>query len=139
VCDKNLKGAEKPIKAQFVYISECLYRLKAGLFVRSAAWERRVRPERGCAASQPQPRSQFHEPEPLGRVFWLATSLRLVSDTAALRQIGSARPLCANASCGQSRRILSHTLSPPVVAANSGGYWRIVNLLAPDTQNEAAF
>lgn len=39
--------------------------------------------------------------------FWLATLLRLVSDTVALRQIGCVRPLGADSSLAQSRRILS--------------------------------
>ncbi len=53
-------------------IYERICRLKAG---------GTVVPERGGAKSQPQKRSPFNGPDPLDRSFWLATRLRLVSDT----------------------------------------------------------
>jgi hypothetical protein len=57
-----------------------------------SAWGWPVRPERGCAESQPQQPPQFNAPPVIRQVFWLATSLRQVFDTAALRQIGFALP-----------------------------------------------
>jgi hypothetical protein len=57
-----------------------------------SVWGWPVLPERGCAESQPQPPAQFNAPQVTRQVFWLATSLRLVFDTAALRQRGFALP-----------------------------------------------
>jgi len=48
-----------------------------------------VLPERGCAESQPQQPAQFNAPQVTRQVCWLATSLRLVFDTAALRRDAS--------------------------------------------------
>ena len=41
--------------------------------------------ERGCAESQPQQRAQHNGAKSIRKGFGLATPLRLVSDTAALR------------------------------------------------------
>ena len=57
-----------------------------------SAWGWLVLPERGCAESQPQPPAQCNAPQVTRQVCWLATSLRLVFDTAAPRQRGFALP-----------------------------------------------
>jgi hypothetical protein len=46
------------------------------------------RAERGGAESQPQQRSEFNAPKPFGKPSGWPPALRLVSDTAALRNIG---------------------------------------------------
>jgi len=74
-----------------------------------SAWGWPVRPERDCAGSQPQQPAQFNAPQVIRQVCWLATSLRLVFDTTALRQRGFALPLRANSSFVRARRILSQT------------------------------
>jgi hypothetical protein len=51
-----------------------------------SAWGWPVRLERGCAESQPQQPSPFNAPQVTRQGCWLATSLRLVFDTAALRR-----------------------------------------------------
>jgi len=61
------------------------------------------------AESQPQQPAQFNAPQVTRQAFWLATSLRLVFDTVALRQRGFAPPLGANPSLVRGRRILPHT------------------------------
>ena len=85
--------------------------------------------ERGCAESQPQQRSQFNGAKAIRKDLGLATPLRLVSDTAALRPIGRKQPDCyveggslgfpTNAASLSSAAVLSAVLADE--ASGEGG------------------